>query len=106
MRAVDNAIAREDYLGALQLAERVERPELVPPLIHSRYLLSVAWVQAEQWQNSKAVATLLRAEAIAPQTIPYQGIARSTVEELLPRRRKQRLPGLAGLAERIGVSTD
>jgi len=106
MRAVDNAIQREDYQEALRLAERVEHPDRVPPAIHSRYLLSVAWAQVETWESAKAVATLLKAEAVAPQTMPYQGIARSTVEALLPRRRKQRLPGLAGFAERIGVSAD
>ncbi len=56
------------------------------------------------WRSGDAVGTLLRAERIAPKALHHQGIARATVAELLPRRRKHRLPGLVGLANRMGLS--
>lgn len=106
MRAVDNANSRDECREAVDLAERVRNPERVPPQIHSRYLLNVAWALKETWHNRQAVATLLRAESVAPQAIAYEGIAKATVEDLLPRRDKQRLPGLVGLAQRLGVEVD
>jgi transcriptional regulator with XRE-family HTH domain len=106
MRAVDNANSREEYPTAISLAEQVRHPDQVPPQIQSRYLLNVAWALKETWRNRQAVATLLRAESVAPQAIIHEGIAAATVEDLLPRRSKQRLPGLIGLAERLGVEVD
>jgi len=103
MRAVDAAISAGKPRKAIQLAVWVEHPEHVPPAVHMRYLLNVAWAQAADWRSGEAVATLLRAERIAPEALPHQSIARAIVDELLPRRRTQRLPGLAPLAERMQV---
>ncbi|MFI5938130.1 helix-turn-helix domain-containing protein [Actinoplanes sp. NPDC051494] len=104
MRAVDAAISAGKPRKALQLAVRVEHPEHMPPAMHMRYLLNVAWAQTLDWHSGDAVATVLRAERVAPQSLPHQGIARAIVAELLPRRRAQRLPGLAPLAERMNIT--
>ncbi|MDR7277716.1 helix-turn-helix domain-containing protein [Catenuloplanes atrovinosus] len=104
MRAVDAQISAEKPRRALELTRDVERPESVPPAMHMRYLLNVAWAQTLDWRSGDAVGTLLRAERIAPKALHHQGIARATVAELLPRRRKHRLPGLVGLANRMGLS--
>ena len=104
MRAVDAAISAGKLRRALELAVRVEHPEHVPPAMHSRYLLNVAWAQMVDWRSAEAVGTLLRAERIAPEALPHQSIARSIVAELLPRRGSQRLPGLVGLSERMGIA--
>lgn len=104
MRMVDAAISAGDLRRAHQLARRVEHPEHVPAAMHSRYLLNVAWAQTQDWRSEEAVATLLRAEHIAPAALAHQSLARLVVTELLPRRRKQRLPGLVGVAGRLGVT--
>lgn len=104
MRAVDTAISADKYRQALELAGQVAHPENVPTAIHARYLLNVAWAQMSDWRCPEAVATLRRAEALAPEALPHQTIARTIIAELLPRRRKQRLPGLVALAERAGVA--
>ncbi|MGH3566026.1 MAG: hypothetical protein ACRDRH_08350 [Pseudonocardia sp.] len=57
------------------------------------------------WRSLNAVTTLRKAEDLAPQLLPHQTIAHTIIAELLPRRRKQRLPGLAALAARVGVTT-
>jgi hypothetical protein len=103
MKAVDVAIAADRPRQALKLAEQVERPQVAPTAMHSRYLLNVAWAQMTDWRSQDAVDTLRRVESLAPEMLPHQSIARAIVSELLPRRNKQRLPGLVSLADRIGV---
>jgi hypothetical protein len=102
MKAVDVAIAADRPRHAIRLAEQVERPSAAPTAMHARYLLNVAWAQMSDWRSQDAVDTLRRVEALAPEMLPNQTIAGTIVDELLPRRRHQRLPGLAALAERMG----
>jgi DNA-binding Xre family transcriptional regulator len=104
MKAVDVAIAADRPRHAIRLAERVERPTAVPTAMHARYLLNVAWAQMSDWRSQDAVDTLRTVEALAAEMLPHQTIARTIIAELLPRRRKQRLPGLVGLAERMGIA--
>jgi transcriptional regulator with XRE-family HTH domain len=104
MKAVDVAIAADRPRQAIKLAERVEHPEAVPTAMHARYLLNVAWAQMTDWRSQDAVDTLRTVEALAAEMLPHQTIVHTIIAELLPRRRKQRLPGLVGLAERIGIA--
>ncbi|MEV4759480.1 helix-turn-helix transcriptional regulator [Micromonospora sp. NPDC049559] len=104
MKAVDVAIAADRPRQAIKLAERVEHPEVLPTAMHARYLLNVAWAYAADWRSQDAVDVLRRVEALAPEMMQHQTIARSIVGELLPRRNRQRLPGLVALADRMGVS--
>lgn len=104
MKAVDVAIAADRPRHAIRLAERVERPATAPTAMHARYLLNVAWAQMSDWRSQDAVDTLRTVEALAAEMLPHQTIARTIIAELLPRRRKQRLPGLVGLAERMGMA--
>jgi hypothetical protein len=104
MRGVDSAILAGKPRHALELAERIDHPENTPPGMHARYLLNVAWAQMTDWRSVEAVTTLRKAEDLAPQLLPHQTIARTIIAELLPRRRKQRIPGLAALAGRVGVT--
>ncbi|GGK03854.1 hypothetical protein GCM10010123_37260 [Pilimelia anulata] len=101
---VDAANSAGDYRRALDLALRVERPERTPPAMHSRYLLNVARAQTCDWRSADAVGTLLRAEQVAPEALAHQTVARMIVGELLPRRNRHRLPGLAPLAARLRVA--
>lgn len=104
MKAVDVAIAADRPRQALKLAERVDQPEVAPTAMHARYLLNVAWAQMTDWRSQDAVDTLRRVEALAPEMLAHQTIARTIVAELLPRRAKQRLPGLASLADRMNAA--
>ncbi|MGN9908230.1 helix-turn-helix domain-containing protein [Phytohabitans sp. LJ34] len=104
MKAVDVAIAADRPRQAIKLAERVEHPEAAPTAMHARYLLNVAWAQMTDWRSQDAVDTLRTVEALAAEMLPHQTIVHTIIAELLPRRRKQRLPGLVGLAERIGIA--
>ncbi|ADD43894.1 helix-turn-helix domain-containing protein [Stackebrandtia nassauensis] len=104
MRAVDAAVAADKPRHALDLARRVTTPDAVPPAMHARYLLTVAYAQTLDWRNTDAVNTIRHAESITPELLPHQTLARVLVAELLPRRRTQRLPGLVPLAQRIGVT--
>lgn len=105
MRGVDSAILAGKLRHALTLAQQITHPENTPPGMHARYLLNVAWAQMTDWRSLDAVDTLRKAEALAPQMLPHQTIARTIIAELLPRRRKQRVPGLTALATRVGVTT-
>jgi hypothetical protein len=104
MKAVDVAIAADRPRQALKLAERVESPGVAPTAMHARYLLNVAWAQMTDWRSQDAVDTLRKVEHLAPEMLPHQSITRAIVAELLPRRSKQRLPGLVSLADRIGMA--
>lgn len=104
MKAVDVAIAADRPREAIKLSERVEHPGVAPTAMHARYLLNVAWAQMTDWRSQDAVDTLRQVEQLAPEMLPHQTIGRAIVAELLPRRGKQRLPGLASLADRMGMS--
>ncbi len=104
--AVGTAVAVDQPREALRLAEQVDHIEMLPPSIHARFLLNVAYAQTVEWRSQEALDTLRRVEALTPELMQHHGLARTIVEELLPRRRTQRLPGLVKLAERLGVSTE
>ncbi|KWW97930.1 hypothetical protein TH66_21410 [Carbonactinospora thermoautotrophica] len=103
MNGVTVCVELDDPRTALTRAAQVESPESAPPAIQVRYLLAVAMAQTMTWDNQAAVDTLLRAEQISAELMRHMVLARTVVEELLPRRRTQRLPGLTSLAGRLGI---
>jgi len=103
MAAVGIAVATDEPRRALALAARVDDLAAAPLAIQARYLLNVAYAQTMDWRSAEAVATLRRVDQLAPELLPHQTIARAIVDELLPRRRRQRLPGLVAIAKRVGV---
>lgn len=102
--AVQLAQTTDQPREALRVAERVEDLESLPPSIHARYLLNVAWASTLEWRSEEALSTLRKVEQVAPEMLQHSGLARSIVEELMPRRRTHRLPGLVGIAERMQIS--
>lgn len=103
MTAVTVASGADQHRKALALDEQMPHFNSVSPALQSRHLLTVAWTQMADYRFPAAVGTLLRAEHIAPDLFAHQSLSRTIVAELLPRRHKQRLPGLVSLAERLGV---
>jgi hypothetical protein len=104
MAAVGIAVATDEPREALRLAEQVADITRAPLAIQARYLLNVAYAQTMDWRSLEAVATLQHVNRVAPEVLPGQTIAKAIVAELLPRRRQQRLPGLAVIARRLGMS--
>src|SRR5262249_48730970 len=92
--AVGTAIAADQPREALRLAGQVEHPDTLPPSINARFLLNVAYAQTMEWRSLLALNTLHQVDALTPELLDRHGLARQIVEELLPRRRTQRLPGL------------
>ncbi|WP_155372657.1 helix-turn-helix domain-containing protein [Catellatospora vulcania] len=105
MTAVTVAVADGRYREALRLETQVPAFDSISPAMRSRHLLTVAWAQMAEFHSAESVHTLLRAEKLAPEMLAHQTIARTIVTELLPRRSRQRLPGLVSLAARVGVPT-
>lgn len=103
MTAVTVAAADDRCRDAIRLEAQVPAFDSISPAMQSRHLLTVAYVQMADRRSPEAVSTLLRAEKLAPDMLAHQSIARATIAELLTRRRRERLPGLKSLAERIGV---
>lgn len=103
MAAVGIAVATEEPRRALELAGRVENIGAAPVSVQARYLLNVAYAQTMDMHSLAAVDTLRRVDTLAPEVLLQNTLARAIVEELLPRRSQQRLPGLPQLAARMGV---
>lgn len=104
--AVAVAVATDRPRDALRLAPQVEEPQLLPPSIHGRFLLNIAWAQVVEWRSQEALYTLQQVDTLAPELLDHHGLARAIVEELIPRRRTQRLVGLAALSRRVGIGTE
>lgn len=105
MTAVTVAAAEDRHREALRLENHVPHFDSISPAMRSRHLLTVAWAQMADHHSTDSVNTLLRAEKLAPDMLAHQSIARAIVTELLPRRSRQKLPGLTSLAERLGMPT-
>ncbi|MEU7823330.1 helix-turn-helix domain-containing protein [Catellatospora sp. NPDC049133] len=101
--AVTVAAADDRYREALRLEALVPAFDSISPSMRSRHLLTVAWAQMAEFHSAESVNTLLRAEKLAPEMLAHQTVARTIVTELLPRRSRQRLPGLVSLAARMGI---
>ena len=104
--AVQLAQSTDQPEKALRAAEQVASLDALPPATQARFLLNKAWAATLLWRSQDALDSLKRIEEIAPELLDHHGLARSIVEELMPRRRKQRLSGLKSIAERMGVTDE
>lgn len=100
-----NEVAAERPTEALKLARGIEGAQGVPPMLSSRRLVNIAHAQVENWDNVAAVNTLRQACAVAPEFVGHIALAHTLTNELLTRRRKQRLPGLSIVARQVGVAS-
>ncbi|WP_327097108.1 helix-turn-helix transcriptional regulator [Nocardia vinacea] len=76
----------------------------IPPTLRSRRLINVAQAQVHNRDDAGAVDTLRHACSMAPEFVGHIPLAHTLTNELLTRRDRQRLHGLVGVAELLGVA--
>ncbi|MFE9751401.1 helix-turn-helix transcriptional regulator [Saccharothrix saharensis] len=99
------ALSTDDPHEVLATGERVDITAL-PPGLHGRqgqFHLDSAWAHTRLGDDPLAVIHLLETERVAPQLLRTHRTARTLVHGLLRRERRHTMPGLRGLANRIGV---
>ncbi|MGH8884261.1 MAG: helix-turn-helix domain-containing protein [Egibacteraceae bacterium] len=92
-----------DPVETLRLTDQVDFDGLPWPARQARTWLDVARAHGLRRNDAAAVATLLEAERVAPDTLRYDRSAHDLVGVLLRRERKSATPGLRGLAQRLGI---
>jgi transcriptional regulator with XRE-family HTH domain len=99
------AVSVDDPRRVLAVGEQVDVTAL-PSGLHGRqgqFHLDSAWAHARLGEDPLAVIHLLESERLAAQLLRTHRIARTVVHDLLRRERRHTVPGLRGLARRIGV---
>ncbi len=70
----------------------------------SQLHVDMAWAYGQQRKDAAALLSLIEAERLAPDAVRFNPVARTVIQGCLRRsKRKGALPGLTGLAERVGV---
>jgi transcriptional regulator with XRE-family HTH domain len=105
IHAVQVAVELHNGRDALRRSHHVNPDRLPASLIERRgqFLIDVAHGHALESDDGMAVATLLRAEKIAPQEVRLSRDVHDLTHTLLGRERKGAAPGLRELASRIGL---
>lgn len=91
--------------GALAAAAGVDLERLPSGLASRRaqVRLDLAWAHAQRKRDAEATLHLLDAEAVAPETVAYNPIAREIIRAMLNRARGGQSTTLSALATRAGV---
>ena len=69
----------------------------------SQVYIDMAWAHSQQQNDTAAVLSLLEAERLAPEAVRFNPQARDLIQTAIHRSRKSAVPGLGGLASRVGV---
>ena len=69
----------------------------------SQVYIDMAWAHSQQQNDTAAVLSLLEAERLAPEAVRFNPQARDLIQTAIHRSRKSTVPGLDGLASRVGV---
>ncbi|MGH3924979.1 MAG: helix-turn-helix domain-containing protein, partial [Pseudonocardiaceae bacterium] len=106
MQAVGLAVERGDSGQALELARQVPTTGKVPLITKARHLLDVAHAQCLENKNADALTSLREVQALTPEWMRYQVLAREITRALLTKQgaTRSRLPGLRELATYLGVA--
>lgn len=99
------AVVVDDPHRVLAVSEQVDVTAL-PSGLHGRrgqFHLDSAWAHARLGEDPLAVIHLLESERVAAQLLHNHRTARTVVHDLLRRERRHAVPGLRGLARRIGA---
>lgn len=103
---VSVAVALNDPRSALATAERLDVTALPVGLNgrQAQFHLDSAWAHAQLGEDPQAVIHLLDTERVAPELVRANPNARALIQDLLARERRRAVPGLRGLAVRVGVA--
>lgn len=99
------AVALDDPDTVLALGEQLDLTAMPDGLRgrQGQYHLDNAWAYGKRKRDAEAVIHLLEAERIAPELLGTSRNARQVLEDLIGRERRHAVPGLRGLAGRVGV---
>jgi len=105
IHGVQLSVELGDGREALRRAERVDPDRLPPSLLERRshFLIDVARGHGQRFEDAAAVATLLRAERLAPEEVRFNPLVHELVLLFLHRERSGAAPELRGLANRIDI---
>ena len=106
IHATSAAVDLGDPDDVLNQAAMIDANDIPPELTGRRSQLNIdtAWAYSQHRNDAAAILALLEAERLAPQAVRHSPVARDLVQACLRRsRRKGALPGLDGLAQRVGV---
>lgn len=102
IQALSTAVELGDAGEALDLGQSIDAEGLSPER-RGRLLMDLGRAYAQRRQTGDAVACLLRAEEISPQTIRNHAAVRQAVKELYALAGPSRTDELIGLADRTGA---
>jgi hypothetical protein len=106
IHGVQVAVELRNGRDAVRRSHQVDADRLPASLIERRgqFLIDVAHGHVLQDDDAAAVATLLRADQIAPQQVRLSRDAHELTRTLLGRQRAGAVPGLRTFASRIGIT--
>ncbi|MEB3368902.1 hypothetical protein [Saccharopolyspora mangrovi] len=100
------AVALADPSVALQESEKVDVTR-IPVGLRGRQAqvhLDSAWAHTQLGEDAEAVIHLLDIERVAPELVRANPNAHELIHTLMRRERRYRVPGLRGLAQRVGCA--
>lgn len=103
---VSSAVALDDPLGALAIAEQIDVTAMPDGLRgrQAQFHLDSAWAHSQLDEDPLAVIHLLDTERVAPELVRANPHARGLISDLMTRERRREVPGLRGLARRAEVA--
>jgi transcriptional regulator with XRE-family HTH domain len=102
MQTVDVHVVTENYVAALDAAERLPRDNRLPVVLRARNLYDQALAHTRLGNDQRALDAVLAAEHLAPDLMRYHALPRQVVAELMERGKSRRL---RDLARRLGVAS-
>ena len=106
IHGVQLSVELGDGRAALHRAHRVNPERLPAGLLERRchFLIDLARGQAQRHDDRASVATLLEAERLGPEEVHFNPLVHDLIAMFLHRERRGAIPGLRGLADRMGLS--
>lgn len=100
------AVSLGDPYAALDRADEIDITRIPVGLRgrQAQFHLDNAWGHTQLGEDPEAVIHLLDTERVAPELVRANPNAHRLIQELLTRERRYRVPGLRGLAQRVGVA--
>lgn len=95
-----------DPCSALREADKIDVARMSTGLRgrQAQFHLDNAWAHTQLSEDPEAVIHLLDTERVAPEFVSANPTAHELIQTLMRRERRHRVPGLRGLAQRVGVA--